>query len=112
MIRNQSFGWLIISMIVISFIGTLIGIFISTATAITVAAISLLLTIMTFLFTKWRYEELKDLSSYLRKISSGNYTLDVRDNYEGELSILKNDIFKVTSMLAEQSELLQADKLH
>src|SRR5699024_10511486 len=36
----------------------------------------------------------------------------VRDNHEGELSILKSDIYKVTLMLSEQSELLKKDKLH
>ena len=36
--------------------------------------------------------------------------MDIRDNKEGELSILKNDIYKVTKTLAEQSELLKKDK--
>ena len=63
------------------------------------------------LFTKWRYREIEKLSVYLREISSGNDTLDVRDNQEGELSILKNDIYKVTRMLSEHRSLLQRDKL-
>ena len=46
----------------------------------------------------------------MRQISSGDYTLDVRDNYEGELSILKSDIYKVTRKLAEHGSLLQNDK--
>jgi len=62
------------------------------------------------LFTKWRYQEIARLSGYLRRISSGDYSLDVRDNYEGELSILKNDIYKVTLMLSEHKALLQQDK--
>lgn len=62
------------------------------------------------IFTRWRYQEIEKLSTYLRKISSGDYTLDVRDNREGELSILKNNIYKVTLMLAEQAELLKQDK--
>ena len=51
------------------------------------------------------------LSQYLRKINTGNYSLDIRDNQEGELSILKNDIYKVTLMLTEQSKLWQQEKL-
>jgi len=54
---------------------------------------------------------MEKLSSYLRKIASGNYTLDMRDNEEGELSILKNEIYKVTLKLSEQSALLKQDKL-
>src|SRR5690606_16460644 len=64
-----------------------------------------------FRSTRWRYREIEKLASYLRKVSSGDYTLDVRDNFEGELSILKSDIYKVTRMLSEQRALLQQDKL-
>ena len=38
--------------------------------------------------------------------------MDLRDNVEGELSALKNDIYKVTVMLAHQADLLQKDKLY
>jgi signal transduction histidine kinase len=62
-------------------------------------------------FTRWRYREIARLSQYLRKINTGNYSLDIRDNQEGELSILKNDIYKVTLMLTEQSKLWQQEKL-
>lgn len=62
--------------------------------------------------TKIRYRNIEDLSRYLRQINSGDYTLDVRDNKEGELSILKNEIYKVTTMLAEQSSRLEEDKQH
>lgn len=62
------------------------------------------------LLTKWRYREIEKLSHYLRQISSGDFSLDVRDNYEGELSILKSEIYKVTKMLSEQQALLQTDK--
>ncbi len=62
------------------------------------------------LFTKWRYREIEKLSDYLQKISTGNFHLDVRDNYEGELSILKSHIYKVTKMLAEQGTVLHEDK--
>jgi signal transduction histidine kinase len=50
------------------------------------------------------------LSAYLRQIEAGDYALDVRDNGEGSLSLLKNDLYKVTVRLREQAELLQKDK--
>ncbi len=67
--------------------------------------------ISVLIFTRWRYREIEKLSGYLRQISSGDYSLDVRDNHEGELSILKSEIYKVTLMLSEQGELLKKDKL-
>lgn len=50
------------------------------------------------------------LSEYLRRIDAGDYSLDVRDNGEGSFSLLKNDLYKVTVRMREQSELLQKDK--
>ena len=57
-----------------------------------------------------RYKEVQALSSYLYRICEGEYTLDIRDNEEGELSILKNEIYKMTVRMAEQAELLKKDK--
>lgn len=62
-------------------------------------------------FTAWRYSEIEKLSNYLRQISNGDHSLDIRDNDEGELSILKNDIYKVTLMLSNHGSLLQEDKI-
>jgi signal transduction histidine kinase len=50
------------------------------------------------------------LSAYLRQIDAGDYALDVRDNGEGSFSLLKNDLYKVTVRLREQTEMLQKDK--
>src|SRR5690625_7185306 len=65
-----------------------------------------------FIFTYWQYREIEMLSSYLRQISSGDYSLDIRDNHEGELSILKDNIYKVTLLLSELGSSLQRDKNH
>ncbi|MDF2589284.1 MAG: two-component sensor histidine kinase [Anaerocolumna sp.] len=71
----------------------------------------LLLLFITFLiFTKRRYQDIKELSDYLASVYAGSKHMDIRDNSEGELSILKNDIYKVTLTLTEQSELLRKDK--
>ena len=85
--------------------------FFSSVAAVLIFITSALLIGCSLLFTRWRYREIEKLSGYLRQISSGDYSLDVRDNQEGELSILKNDIYKVTLMLSEQSSLLQQDKI-
>ena len=68
------------------------------------------LSIVFFIFTAWRYQVIQNLSQKLEKICAGNYSLDIRDNQEGELSILKNDIYKVTIMLTEQGKQLEKDK--
>lgn len=85
--------------------------------ASTVGGLSCLCAMVVFLcvfwfFTRWRYSEIKRLSAYLRAVSSGRPTMDIRDMREGELSILKNEIYKVTQKLSEQSALLVQDKKH
>jgi signal transduction histidine kinase len=95
----------------ISLVAILAAAFISVAAALLTFIFSALLICCCLCFTGWRYREIEKLSGYLRQISGGNYSLDVRDNHEGELSILKNDIYKVTIMLSEQGAFLQQDKL-
>jgi len=57
-----------------------------------------------------RYRRIAVLSDYLQRLSNGEKALDIRDNAEGELSILKNEIYKVTTVLTEQAESLHEDK--
>ncbi|MCM2676861.1 sensor histidine kinase [Alkalicoccobacillus plakortidis] len=75
-----------------------------------VVVTSMLLVGSFFIFTKRRYDDIERLSEYLRSIAAGSYTLDVRDNEEGELSILKNDISRLTRMLSEQSAAVTQEK--
>lgn len=111
MFRNREIRLLLLTLFSISLAGNAAAAFISLETLAVTLIISVLLMSCSLLFTRWRYRELEKLSGYLRQISSGNYSLDVRDNQEGELSILKNDIYKVTLMLSEQRSLLQEDKI-
>lgn len=55
-------------------------------------------------------EKIKDLSFYMNNILNNNYSLDIRDYEEGDLSNLKNDIYKMTVKLKEQSDLSLKDK--
>lgn len=71
----------------------------------------LLLSTYFFSFSIYRYSQIKKLSKYLSRIRQGESSLDLRDNKEGELSILKNEIYKVTVMLSEYNERLKEDKI-
>lgn len=63
-----------------------------------------------FMYVRQRYIEIKNLSSYLMQVYTGHTIMDIRDNQEGELSVLKNDLYKVTQTLQNQAELLLKDK--
>ncbi|MGE6753570.1 sensor histidine kinase [Rossellomorea sp. NPDC071047] len=110
--RNREVQWFFISLLSISLAAFILaGFLFSIRVALFVLVTSGLLAGCSFIFTRWRYREIEKLSGYLRKISSGDDSLDVRDNQEGELSILKNDIYKVTLMLSEQRSFLEKDKI-
>lgn len=69
---------------------------------------------MILLFIIYSYLQLKsirDLSEYMMRVRNGDYSLELRDYQEGELSILKSEVYKTTLMLTEQAEVMSKDKL-
>lgn len=63
------------------------------------------------IITKKRYDNIDALNAYLVKVLAGDEAPDVLDQEEGELSILKTNIYKATSTLKHQKELLSKDKV-
>jgi signal transduction histidine kinase len=68
--------------------------------------ITLLLIIVLFCIYDDRQQKkaLNELVEYLEAVNMKNYSLDLRDNQEGVYSLLKNNIYKVTSMLKESNK--------
>lgn len=62
--------------------------------------------------TKRRYKNLNELNDYLSLVCKGIYDMNIDDNTEGELSILKNNLYKVITLLQSQNEYLKNDKLY
>lgn len=111
MLRNREIQLLTAAMAAVSLIAVLLAFILPASTApYLVLLLAVVLNAVTLVFTRWRYQKINTLSDYLKKISGGDFSLDVRDNTEGELSILKNDIYKVTMMLSEQSTGLEQEK--
>ena len=70
-----------------------------------------LIVLITFmLITYKRINTIRNLDSYLNAISNGDYDLDIKDNSEGELSIIKNNLYKIVVTLRSQQEMLLKDK--
>lgn len=63
----------------------------------------------------WYYarkeKQIKEITTYMQEINRRNYRLSIEDNQEGELSILRNEVYKTTIMLREESERLKKEKL-
>ncbi len=110
MLRNREFRWMLLFLLVFTLIGSAVVFFLNPAAGLIMAATGLMLLLTVVFFTRSRYRDIERLTGYLRKIYGGDYTLDIRDNREGELSILKNEIYKVTLILSRQAQLLQDEK--
>lgn len=110
MLRNRETKIFLAALLLISAAGTAACFLFSVPAGIIAGCVSLLFIITMLLFTRWRYAQIEKLSEYIKKINGGNYSLDVRDNMEGELSILKNELYKVTVMLRRQNETLSGEK--
>lgn len=67
-------------------------------------------TVLLLLFLHRQYGRIRAVTDYTRRINHGDYSLDIRDNSEGEISLLKNEIYKITTMLREQAGSLQKEK--
>ena len=80
---------------------------------INVSFIFLSLLIIISLFLKYNHHmdiELASITKYIEEINKKNYTLKIDEISEDELSILKNEIYKVTVMLKESAENARKDK--
>ena len=104
-----------ISLILLS-VATAILTLIAMTISITARALVLLLgliAIMVHLGTEYyRYRKLQKLSSDLDKLLISGTPLPIREYSEGELSILANQIQKMTLRLTESAEAIKADKVY
>lgn len=108
--RNPEIKRLCLVLCVATAFLSLTGFLLNPAAGLMTFACCFLLSAVFLLFQRRKYLEIEKLSDYLRRIAAGEYALDVRDNKEGELSILENEIYKVTSMLSEYNGKLLKDR--
>lgn len=71
----------------------------------------ILYTTVYLLYTNRRYRAIDQLSAAIDRILHGREQMLISTNEEGELSILQNEIHKMTLRLKEAADALQADKL-
>ena len=56
-------------------------------------------------------KEIKKIARCIEEINKKNYSINIDENSEDELSILKNELYKITIMLKEDAESSKKDKL-
>ena len=55
------------------------------------------------IYLLYRDRKIKEINNYISAINRKDYTLKIKDNEEGELSNLKNELYKITVMLKEEA---------
>lgn len=86
--------------------------FFSKICAVLCLALGIILIMIFAVVTQRRYKNLNELNDYLSLVCKGIYDMNIDDNTEGELSILKNNLYKVITLLQSQNEYLKNDKLY
>ena len=101
---------IIISVAVTVMAAILAMIFLSVGAGLAVFITGALLSVLFIIYTLNRYKKIEKLNDYLVRVLAENDTDEILDQEEGELSILKTNIYKTTSTLKYQKELLADDK--
>ena len=80
---------------------------------IDISTLIVFILILSIIFFKYNHSESKkinEITKYIEEINRGNYKLNIEENTEDELSILKNELYKITIKLKEVAENSQKDK--
>lgn len=110
--RNKQFLHSFLLMGVVATIGTILVALLDVwAGLVCLITCSVLLLVYSF-FTRKRYKQIAELSAYLTRIYNGDFSLVVQEYDEGELSILKTNIYKMAVMLRSQTDQIMKDKLY
>jgi DNA-binding transcriptional ArsR family regulator len=91
-------------------LGILAGFLIAPQTGLLVLSVSVAICLI-FLFTEIsRYQKLQSFSGQLNALLTHGTPLPIQDYEEGELSLLANEIQKITLLLKERADTLKKDK--
>lgn len=108
--NNKEFRNTVILSVTITCISAAVCAFLNLLCALIVLLAGAVALLCYVLYTKRRYREIEQLNNYLMRVCAGEYDLDVQDNTEGELSILKNNLYKIILLLRSQNAALQKEK--
>lgn len=70
---------------------------------IIIILLDILLIIPFYIYLKRRDKKIREITIYMDKISNKDYSLNIEDTSEDELSYLRDELYKITVMLKEES---------
>ena len=108
--NNRELRYSLAALLVSGAVMTVIGFCVSALTGILILAACMIAVTIFLLTERYRYRKLQKLSADLDKLLISRIPLPIAEYDEGELSILANQIQKITLLLKESAEVVKADK--
>lgn len=112
MLRNKEIFRFAVWFFLIALGSVIAGYFISIEAVFLVIVSSAAFAVLFFIFTKKRYQSIAKISEQIDLVLHNDDHLFINDSEEGELSILQNEITKMTLRIREQNESLKREKEH
>ena len=109
--NNKEYRQGLILMAGVSLVLAAAGFFYSVPTGLLVLATGLFACLIYTFTERHRYQKLQDLCTHLASLLREGTPIPIRDYEEGELSLLSNEIQKVTLLLKERAEVIREKNL-
>lgn len=110
--RNKEIRQFTLCFALITAFSVMIGLIIQPSAALAALLSAAAFGAAFFVFTRARYRALTRLTEQIDHVLHDDKRLYISEFREGELSILENEIAKMTLRIREQNKALQADKCH
>lgn len=108
--NNRELRYSLIAFTIVTTIMATIGFCVSALTGILILVACLIVVVIFLLTERYRYRKLQMLSVDLDQLLISGTPLPIAEYDEGELSILANQIQKITLLLKESTEVVKADR--
>lgn len=112
MLRNKEIRRLGYGFCVLTIAGAIIGFCIHPAAGSLVLTLAAAFGILFFGFTRARYRKIAEISEQIDLVLHYGERMDISEEEEGELSILRSEITKMTLRIREQNDALKREKKH
>ena len=108
--NNKELRHSLTALVIVTAVMTIIGLCVSAVTGTLILPACSIVVAVFVLTENYRYRKMQKLSTALYKLLIGGTPLPITEYNEGELSILANQIQKITLLLKESAEVVKADK--
>lgn len=109
-LRNREVKCQLIVCVVMSAVWGFAGCLMTGIYGLSMIAACLSLCVTSLIFTYRRYQKIAELSTDIDRVLHGNETVSFQKYQEGELSVLQDELSKMTVRLLEQAEALKKEK--